>query len=80
MKLIRVGVDLATNVFQLHGVDRSKKRSGGASWSVVIGSRNCSTGLSRVARSEWKHVAAHTTGEDAAGTGIYCEINRSAVC
>jgi transposase len=25
MKLIRVGVDLATNVFQLHGVDRSEK-------------------------------------------------------
>jgi len=23
MKLIRVGVDLAKNVFQLHGVDRS---------------------------------------------------------
>jgi transposase len=25
MKLIRVGVDLAKNVFQLHGVDRSEK-------------------------------------------------------
>ena len=25
MRLIRVGVDLATNVFQLHGVDRSEK-------------------------------------------------------
>jgi len=25
MRLIRVGVDLATNVFQLHGVDHSEK-------------------------------------------------------
>jgi len=25
MKLIRVGVDLAKNVFQLHGVDRSER-------------------------------------------------------
>ena len=25
MKLIRVGVDLAKNVFQIHGVDRSEK-------------------------------------------------------
>ncbi len=25
MKLIRVGVDLAKNVFQLHGIDRSEK-------------------------------------------------------
>jgi hypothetical protein len=25
MKLIRVGVDLAKNVFQLHGVDRAEK-------------------------------------------------------
>ena len=25
MKVIRVGVDLAKNVFQLHGVDRSEK-------------------------------------------------------
>jgi hypothetical protein len=25
MKLIRVGVDLANNVFQVHGVDRSEK-------------------------------------------------------
>jgi len=25
MKLIRVGVDLAKNVFQVHGVDRSEK-------------------------------------------------------
>jgi hypothetical protein len=37
MKLIRVGVDLAKNVFQLHGVDRSERRSGGASWSAVTG-------------------------------------------
>ena len=64
MKLIRVRVDLAKNVFQLHGVDRSEKRPGGASWSVVIGSRNCSKALSRVARSEWKHVAVHTTGTE----------------
>ena len=25
MKLIRVGVDLAKNVFQVHGVDRNEK-------------------------------------------------------
>lgn len=25
MKLIRVGVDLAKNVFQVHGIDRSEK-------------------------------------------------------
>lgn len=25
MRLIRVGVDLATNIFQLHGVDHSEK-------------------------------------------------------
>jgi transposase len=25
MKLIRVGVDLAKNVFQVHGVDRAEK-------------------------------------------------------
>ena len=28
MKINRVGVDLAKNVFQLHGVDRKGKRSG----------------------------------------------------
>jgi hypothetical protein len=80
MKLIRVGVDLAKDVFQLHGVDHSEKTV----WrrTLVRGDwiRELLEGLSRVARSEWKHVAAHTTGEDAAGTGIYCEINRSAVC
>ena len=27
MKLIRVGVDLAKNVFQLHGVDRSERQT-----------------------------------------------------
>jgi len=30
MKLIRVGVDLAKNVFQVHGVDRNEKAGCGA--------------------------------------------------
>ena len=28
MKLIRVGVDLAKNVFQVHGVERKRRRCG----------------------------------------------------
>ena len=33
MKLIRVGVDLAKNVFQLHGVDRSER----VVWAADVG-------------------------------------------
>ena len=36
MKLIRVGVDLAKNVFQVHGVDRTEK-SVGAKLSRLTG-------------------------------------------
>ena len=31
MDMIRVGIDLAKNVFQVHGIDRSERRYGAAS-------------------------------------------------
>ena len=41
MKLIRVGVDLAKNVFQVHGVDRNEKavvapEADAGSWLKVL--------------------------------------------
>lgn len=39
MKLIRVGVDLVKNVFQLHGIDQLEKRCGGASSPGLTGLR-----------------------------------------
>ena len=45
MKLIRIGVDLAKNVFQLHGVDRNEK--------VVF--------RKRLSRENWLKVLLETT-------------------
>lgn len=42
MKIIRVGVDLAKNVFQVHGVDRFEK---------VVWRK-------KLSRAEWLHVGA----------------------
>jgi transposase len=38
MKIIRVGIDLAKNVFQIHGVDRSEKTV----WRCKVGRQNFS--------------------------------------
>jgi len=46
MKLIRVGVDLAKNVFQVHGVDRNEK----AVWRR------------KLARQRWIKVLLETVG------------------
>ena len=49
MKLSRVGVDLAKNVYQLHGVDRHSKTV----WKLVpvhtIGLENCNLEATRCA-------------------------------
>ena len=62
MKLSRVGVDLAKNVFQLHGVDRSGKtvwkgRLRRGQWLQTLLDK-----VEQVARSAWKPVPGHTTG------------------
>ena len=44
MEIIRVGVDLAKNVFQLHGVDGTRRRYGSKSLRRGQWLRNCSAG------------------------------------
>ena len=64
MKLIRVGVDLAKNVFQVHGVDRHEK----AVWRRrACAESNWLQGIARdgvnpAARSAWRRAVARTTG------------------
>ena len=62
MELIRVGVDLAKNVFQVHGVDQSEKpawqrRLTRQRWLEMVVKT-----VEPVARSVWKPVRVHTTG------------------
>jgi hypothetical protein len=61
MEINRVGVDLAKNVFQLHGADRRGKavwklRLSRSKWLQVL----CDT----VERSAWKPVPVRITGPD----------------
>jgi hypothetical protein len=48
MKLIRVGIDLAKNVFQIHGVDRFEKPV----WRRKLGRSERTSGESRALRSQ----------------------------
>ena len=73
MKLIRVGVDLAKNVFQVHGVERSDKalwrrKLTRESWLKVLLETVCPA-----ARLAWSRVAARTTGTATAGARIQGE-------
>ena len=62
MKLMRIGVDLAKNVFQIHGVDRMSNQSGGSVYLVIAGCKRCWTRSSPAVRSAWKVVAVRTIG------------------
>jgi len=62
MKLTCVGVDLAKQVFQVHGVDRAERPA----WCKRL-KRNRWIGISsetsiQVARTAWRPVVARTTG------------------
>ena len=75
MKLIRVGVDLAKNVFQVHGVDRNEKpvwrrRLTRANWlQVVLDTMEpgCQIGMDACG------------GAQAAGAMIHGKVDRAAV-
>ena len=62
MKLIRVGVDLAKNVFQVHGVDRNEK----AVWRRKLARETWIKVLletaAPAARLAWRRAVARTTG------------------
>ena len=79
MKLIRVGVDLAKNLFQLHGVDRSEKTV----WrrKLVRGDwiKELLERIEPGCEIRMEACSGAPLGQDAAGTGIYGEVNRSAV-
>ena len=62
MKLIRIGVDLAKNVFQIHGVDRFekpiwRKKLRRGDWLNAVLER-----IEPGCESVWKHARAPTTG------------------
>jgi hypothetical protein len=71
MKLIRVGVDLAKNVFQLHVLTDRRNRCGGASSSGPTGSRRYLGRSNLVVKLVWKRVAVPITGPPAAVTWLY---------
>ncbi|MGF6397811.1 hypothetical protein ABH905_001477 [Pseudomonas frederiksbergensis] len=62
MKLMRIGVDLAKNVFQIHGVDRHEQPV----WRQrLLRDRWLQTVLEKIepgCKSAWKVVAVHTIG------------------
>ena len=65
MKLTRVGVDLAKQVFQVHGVDRAEraawcKRLKRSRWIADL-ERD---GRARLLRSAWRPAAARITGRE----------------
>lgn len=62
MKLMRIGVDLAKNVFQIHGVDRHEKpiwrqRLSRDRWLQTVLERS-----SPDVRLAWRVAAVHITG------------------
>jgi hypothetical protein len=62
MKIIRVGVDLAKNVFQVHGVDRNekpvwKRKLSREEWLKVLLKK-----IEPGCGSAWKPAVEHTTG------------------
>ena len=62
MKLTRVGVDLAKQVFQVHGVDRAERPAWCKRLKRADGSLIWSVTSSQAARSAWRPVAARITG------------------
>jgi hypothetical protein len=60
MQVITIGIDLAKNVFQVHGVDANDKLSS----TSRCGDHNCSPSSpnSRRVASAWKLVRRPTTG------------------
>ena len=80
MKLIRVGVDLAKNVFQLHGVDRSEKtvwrrKLVRGDWIKALLDRiesDCEIGMEACS-------GTHHWGPPAASKRIHGQADRSAV-
>ena len=81
MKLSRVGVDLAKNVYQLHGVDRTgktmlKRRLKRHQWFKVLLDKtepDCVIGMEACA-------GAHHWGRQLAGTRLHGEVDSAAVC
>ena len=76
MKLIRVGIDLAKQVFQVHGVDRSEKhvwrrRLRREEWINVVRERaepGCEIGMDIVITSQCIH--SHTNSSEIASPQI----------
>ena len=62
MEINRVGVDLAKNVFQLHGADRRGKLSGNDSYQEINGWRFYVTRSNPDPTLAWKPVPVPTTG------------------
>lgn len=62
MKLMRIGVDLAKNVFQIHGVDRHEQPVWRQRLFANAGCKRCWRRLNPAVRSAWKVVAVRTIG------------------
>ena len=62
MKLMRIGMDLAKNVFQIHGVDRHEKPMGGSVCRAIAGFNLCWRRSSRLVRSVWRVVVVRIIG------------------
>ena len=81
MKSIRVGVDLAKSVFQIHGVDRSEKlvwrrKLNRAEWLKVLLEKiepGCEIGMEACG-------GAHHWARQLQAKGFHGEIDRPAVC
>ncbi len=80
MELIRVGVDLAKNVFQVHGVDQSEKpawqkRLTRQRWLEMVVKTvepGCEIGMEAC-------TGAHSLGASVASTRLPCEVDRTPV-
>jgi hypothetical protein len=62
MKLMRIGVDLAKNVFQITAWIVMSSPSGGSVYLAIAGFKRCWRRSSPAVRSAWKVVAVRTIG------------------
>jgi hypothetical protein len=62
MRLRRIGVDLAKNVFQIHGVDSHERPVWRNGCRENAGCKRCLKTSSRAVRSGWKVAVVHTIG------------------